>query len=373
MATTYRSVLEVMKFVDPPTLLHHACQVSKQWCEAVDNHEVWSAILSEDYADEVIVESDLYQPGRTAYKWFQQTRTSIYTFNDGDRFLDPIRREEAKKKEEEFKRQPTYLLRVQLPAKETVSVALPELYRHAFHSSFVWLPPSHLFVTGGRFEDVPEEYSPTYQIFLHDVSVKSLEQTAQINNPTLVYYNRYIYSFGGSIFPPGSPAVSQTTARKFSMSQQKWEPLKTEEMPNKHCYGWGERYNNQIFIIGGFGSRGAIDAFDTISETFRTLAIKLPQGSADKHEALYAIHKDNTLICLTGQKTFTLGLHELATDAAGSIVEEELSTDNVWMWNSPSVVSEQTAFFVIFDTVLYQMDLESKKFEQKNLADPVES
>ena len=373
MATNIRSVLEVMKFLEPSTLLHQAWQVSKQWCEAVDNHEVWCSILSDSYEDEVIVEAKLYQPGRTAYKWFHETRTSIYTFNDGDRFLDKIRKQEAEKKEEEFKRQPTFLLHVQLPSKEKSSVALLETYRHAFHASFVWLPPSHLFITGGRFEDFMEDYSPTYLLFLHDVSVKVLEQTPQINSPTLIYYNRFVYSFGGSIFPPGSPAVSQVTARKFSMNALTWEPLGDGEMPNPHCYGWGERHNTKIFIIGGFGSQGSIDEFDTITEAFRTLTIKLPMGTTAKHEALYAIRKDNSLICLTGQKTFTLGLHELATDGASVGAEEQLSMDNVWMWNSPSVVTKDTAFFVIFDTVLYQMDLASKKFEQNNLVGEVAS
>ena len=373
MAQGYRAVLEVMKYLEPDSLLSNCCFVSKEWRNATDNHEVWSAVISDIYGDEDIVEKSLFSSGRAAYKWFQQTRSSIYTFNDGERFLDPVREEEAKKKGEEFHREPTYLLHVQLPSMEKHSTPLPEHYHHAFHASSVWLPPSHLFVTGGRYEDYPEDHSPTYLIFLHDITVKTLPNTQQINSPTLVYYNRYVYSFGGSVFPEEcSQAVSQVTTRKFALNSLKWEETKSE-LPHPHCYGWGERYNSRIFIIGGFGSDGRIDEFDTISETFRTLNVQLPPGSTSKHEALFAIPKSDSLMCLTGQKTFTLSLHELATDSVAVKSEQQLSMDNIWMWTSPAVVVDNKAYFVVYDIVLFTLDLSSKKIEQSNLVEDANS
>ena len=364
MAVAYRNQLEMLKFLDVPTLLKSANIVSTAWAKAVNSHELWASIISADHEEEVAVESNRYETGQLAYKWYWEMKKSLYAFEDHDRFLDDVRKEEAEKRGEPFERKPTELIIMTLPAKAKKTVKFPENYLHCFHSSTVWLPPSDLFVCGGRFEDREETLlSPTYIVSLHDATFQALEDTPQINSPTLIYYKKTIYSFGGSVFPKEKTALSLATTRKFPLQTRQWTNLRGGEMPRPHCYGWAERYHAKVFIIGGFGSGGAIDEFDIPSETFRPLSLKLSSGS----EAAFGIREKDSLLVLSGQKSFQLSLHELQTDLDPKATEGALQQDNVWMWNTPPIILGRVAYFVLFDMMLFQFDLVKKTVEQQNI------
>ena len=317
--------------------------------------------LSDELGPSTLIDFSQFFSVPQAYLFYYLQKRALFAFDNHDRFLDDIRKEEAERYGVPFVSQSTCLIRHTVHTNEWKTVTLPDELHYCFHCSMV-ITPFGLFLAGGRFEDQEETVrSPTYLLNTRTFAVQSLHTLPQLNSPTLVYYDQSVYSFGGSVFPKNRTAVSLAVTWKFSLGPNTWTSV--DDMPTPHCYGWAERYLSKVFIFGGFGSAGAVDEFSLETEKFRSVAVTLSTRS----EAVLGIRDGDTLLLLSGQTVMKLGL--TADTERWTLTEETLEQDYVWMWNCSPVVVGRRAFVVLFDLMMFTVDLDTKVVQQSNMKD----
>lgn len=339
-------LLVVLQFLDIPTLLHAANTVSRLWAECVDSRELWSSLLSRLTGLEYIIDVDEVFPGRHFYKSYNTIRRTLFLFEENRIAEDLLKQKPG------YTRQPCRLGVVSVPSGRTSYFSLDKDYIHAFHSSYLWIPPNRLFITGGRYveKDRDQTTSPTYLLSLRDFTSTRLMETQQINTPALCRAESYVYSFGGSVFPPSQPAEAQKTCRRFSLRSWQWEAM--PDMPNCHCFAPVQSYNGKIYILGGLGSQGTIDQFDLMSLSFRSLSLLLPSHN----DAIIAANKSDFLYCLSSKHVFTVSLEALGEE--GGVQDKGApALENVWMGNGVVVVEKGKAYFTVFEKVVFAMTL----------------
>jgi len=339
-------LVAVLQFLDIPTLLQAANIVSRLWAESVDSRELWSSLLSHLTGSEYIIDVDQVFPGRHFYKSYHTIRRTLFLFEENRIAEDLLKQKPG------YTRQPCRLGVVSVPSGRTSYFTLDKDYIHAFHSSYLWLPPNRLFITGGRYveKDRDQTTSPTYLLSLRDFTSTRLLDTAQINTPALCRAESHIYSFGGSVFPPSLPAEAQKTCRRFCLRAWQWESL--PDMPNCHCFAPVQNYNSKIYVLGGLGSQGSIDELNLTSLSFRTLTLLLPS----LNDAIIAAYKSEFLYCLSSKHVFTVSLEGLGEE--GGVQDKGApAVENVWMGSGVVVVEKDKAYFTVFEKVVFAMTL----------------
>ena len=346
------ALVEVLQFLDISTLLQSANIVSRLWAESVDSRELWSSLLSHLSGFDYIIDVDQAFPGRHFYKSYHTIRRTLFLFEENRIAEDLLKQKPG------YARQPCRLGVVSIPSGRTSYFTLDKDYIHAFHSAYLWIPPNRLFITGGRYveKDRDQTTSPTYLLSLRDFTAVHLPCTTQINTPALCRAHHYVYSFGGSIFPPSQPAEAQSTCRRFSLRSWQWESL--PDMPSKHCYAPVQLHKAKIFILGGLGSQGTIDELDLSSLTFRSFTLLLPSAN----DAIIAAYKGDSMYCLSCKHAFTVDLEALGDE--GGVHEKGVpKLENVWMGNGVVVVEKEKAYFTVFEKVVFSMTLDHFNLE----------
>ena len=176
-----------------------------------------------------------------------------------------------------------------------------------FHNGRIYVVGGH---QGAEHTYPPESF--TARLDIYDPQTKTWIKGAPRLNPChgfqIVGHGKYIYAFGGFAYSENHIPKwkSLDVVERYDIENDIWEVV--TKMPRKRSSNVVTKIDNKVYIVGGWDStpkfkddidgrfHDEIDVFDLETETFSTLAARLPL----KRRAFSAIVKDNSIHLIGG-------------------------------------------------------------------------
>ena len=309
---SYRTVLEVLKYLSPGQVLVSPC--SRNWHRACESPELWILLL--DQASPAPLPPSSLSP-KAQYRKLQASRACRHLLR------------------------PSQLSTFHCPtATWQPSIALSAPIKFDLSSALASLYDCSLFACGGGVE-TSTAWATAYRISEAGAVTPLPPMRSEATFPGVINVTAYVYVFGGK-----SQFSTHKTAARYNL-QGGWEPLPdmltARSTFNPCCDG------QTIYLCGGETPK--IDLFDLSSSSF--LQLDLTLSSFDSVSTVYI---SGTVVCVTSTEIITL-------QSTGKAATHRTGVDFGTVWGNECPVVGKNWVYLPWGQLMQQFDLKSGQRE----------